>query len=204
MSYPIKAKISEIIKHYITCPYEDCKAEGEEGPGSITHLLDCDTSFGPWYCKKCHRGIFGDIMKGEIFLHFPNERQKEMGMDSSKPSLVLLRLDPLPQSLFLVVKGIMHGDKIDHENNAYYYNEHTCPTNYLQDAEVVIIGKDNDPHGLFEYVKSVPHPGEDVEVHNMDIEELAKLFNIDGAIITGAKELPNNETKFICSPTKEA
>lgn len=173
-----KAVLTTVSKHYITCPYEDCGATGEEGPGPVTHLLDCDTFFGPWYCKKCHRAVTGTVRKGEVSISKNNQ--------SSKPTLDLLRLDPLPQSLFLIAKGLVWNDKIDPSGKEYYYEQHTCPINYFHDAEVVIFGNDNDPHGLFRYVKSIPHPGKESDLMNMSIEELGKLFMVD---VSGPKLL---------------
>jgi hypothetical protein len=176
-----KATIKTVSKHYITCPYEDCGAEGEEGPGSVTHLLDRDTSFGPWYCEKCHRGVFGNIIKGEVFL----DLSKEFDAKSCKPGLSLLRLDPLSKPLFLVIKSFIFNDNIDPDGAQYYYEEGTCPTNIMHDVEVVAIGNDPDPHGLFTYLKTIPHPGEEANINNMDIEELARLFNTDIKLLEG-------------------
>jgi hypothetical protein len=34
----------------------------------------------------------------------------------------------------------------------YFYNEHTCPTNWLRDIEQIEFEGDTDPHGVFEFV----------------------------------------------------
>jgi hypothetical protein len=38
------------------------------------------------------------------------------------------------------------------ENERYFYNEHTCPTNWLRDIEQIEFEGDRDPHGVFEFV----------------------------------------------------
>ena len=38
------------------------------------------------------------------------------------------------------------------ENERYFYNQHTCPTNWLRDIEQIEFEGDKDPHGVFEFV----------------------------------------------------
>jgi hypothetical protein len=38
------------------------------------------------------------------------------------------------------------------EQERYFYNEHTCPTNWLQDIQQIEFEGDTDPHGVFEFV----------------------------------------------------
>lgn len=67
-------------------------------------------------------------------------------------TLVLLEL----AGVYFVVEGVTkYGprDKVqDHEE--YFYNEHTCPTNFIR---IPLIAKDGDcdPHGVFTFVESV-------------------------------------------------
>lgn len=41
-------------------------------------------------------------------------------------------------------------DYIEHER--YFYNEHTCPTNWTRQIEQIEFEGDRDPHGVFEFV----------------------------------------------------
>ena len=43
--------------------------------------------------------------------------------------------------------------EVDHKD--YWYEEHHCPTNFIRDVRAVIADGSCDPHGLFEYVKTV-------------------------------------------------
>jgi hypothetical protein len=42
------------------------------------------------------------------------------------------------------------------EGDAYFYDEYTCPSNWLGDVEVVIQGDSTDPHGIAQWVASIP------------------------------------------------
>ncbi len=64
---------------------------------------------------------------------------------------VLLKLEPQKETIFLTVKGT----KDTRDNEEYYYNEHACPVSFLQNAEELFLGKREDPHGLFQYVRSI-------------------------------------------------
>ena len=86
-------------------------------------------------------------------------------MESKTPTLVLLKRN----GIYLVVNGYGNG------NDAYFYNEHTCPTNYMQDVEAVIYEKDADPHGVFEWVATIDKP-EDWDCAPEEFEEWCKLF----------------------------
>lgn len=44
-------------------------------------------------------------------------------------------------------------------HDSYFYDEHTCPTNYIGGSVLKVIDPadgDNDPHGIFAYVKTEP------------------------------------------------
>ena len=90
------------------------------------------------------------------------------------PTLVLLKRN----GVYLIVNGnkMLGIDKEEAEHqDQYYYNEHTCPTNYMQDVEAVIYEKDADPHGVFEWVATIDKP-EDWEYGPEEFEEWCKLF----------------------------
>ena len=86
-------------------------------------------------------------------------------MSTPTPTLVLLKRN----GIYLIVNG--HGNG----NDEYFYNEHTCPTNYMQDVEAVIYEKDADPHGVFEWVATIDKP-EDWDYGPEEFEEWCALF----------------------------
>lgn len=55
---------------------------------------------------------------------------------------------------FLIVEKDEKPEKSESlENQQYFYEEHTCPTNWLMKVEEVIDKNGNhDPHGAFKYV----------------------------------------------------
>ena len=87
-------------------------------------------------------------------------------MSTVTSTLVLLKRN----GIYLIVNG--YGDK---EHDQYFYNEHTCPTNYMGDVEAVIYEKDADPHGVFEWVATIDKP-EDWDYGPEEFEEWCALF----------------------------
>lgn len=99
-------------------------------------------------------------------------------------TLNLLRLfqrDGTP--VYFVVEGcastevIAEGDNpLDH---SFYYDEHSCPTNYVP-VDDIRTPDDDDPHGVFEYVRTVWMPAEYAEAaEGIECEEsdfIAALF----------------------------
>jgi hypothetical protein len=72
--------------------------------------------------------------------------------------LILLRVD---RPCFFVVEGNAYFSKpTDTEEDAvshatYYYDEHTCPTNWTDNIVAVIQDGDDDPHGFARFVRMV-------------------------------------------------
>jgi len=136
-----RATIHTETRKYIECP--NC---GDNRSFSIGHLMGGQHSFGTWYCDKCNCGIRGRVDGEEV--------EVELTERTAESTHVLLELPPQQESVFLITKGYMFDGEMVAQ--AYFYEEHTCPVNYLRSAEIVIIGKDADPHGLFEYRQTIP------------------------------------------------
>lgn len=158
----MKPNITTETKHYIICPWCDV------GRFQVDHLFNINTTFGTWYCDNCGHAIKGKVENKEIEI--------ELVENFKEDTHVLLEFPPNKEPMFLVTKGFNFSDtKEDH--NAYYYNQHTCPINYLRSATSVMIGDDSDPHGLFKYrgnllVKN--HP----ELADLNAKEILNKFNI--------------------------
>lgn len=60
----------------------------------------------------------------------------------------------------------------------YYFDEGTCPTNYLGQVLMICDEGDPDPHGVFQFVRAVP------------VEKIAKHLNVKREELFGC----NNET----------
>jgi hypothetical protein len=64
-----------------------------------------------------------------------------------------------------VIEGMYFNGEFDIDNKRYFYEEHTCPTNYLGVEMVVDLNDgDTDPHGIFEFVGAIPY----VDLENVD------------------------------------
>jgi hypothetical protein len=141
-------------KRYFKCL--TCK----EGTFWVEHLFGPGPkTWGPWYCDECGQGHRGRVEGEDV--------RVELTGDKREWTAVLLKLEPDAGDVYLTVRG-MHFTKNDgpmpegafHEGG-YFYNEHTCPTNYLRRViEILQIMPDGeqstDPHGIFEYVMSRP------------------------------------------------
>lgn len=141
----------------------DCPSCGAERAFEVTHLWGMQVSFGPWPCSHCGKGIRGVISGYEV------EIEKTGG--SMEDSLVLLKLPPQEQNILLVTKGrLIDGDD---QHDQYHFESHTCPVNFLRETQKIIIGDDDDPHGLFKYCGTAAY----VDTMNMPLEEI--LFRFD-------------------------
>jgi len=131
-------------KQYVACPH--CGDDTH----SISHLLGENTTFGSWYCDSCGHSFGGKIENGRVFI------KKE---DKTKyKNFVILRHD----KVILVVEGMHFEPKINYDTQRYLYDEHTCPTNYMKHVKIVMDLEtlDTDPHGIFEYVTTIPYVDE--------------------------------------------
>lgn len=134
---------------------------------SYAHLKE-GQQFGPWYCDKCGYGVFVTVLDGDVDLRKAKDRKVN--------TLVLLKLNVPDTDIHIVVRGMdfsevgsIEGD----DHTEYYYNEHTCPWNYL--GLPIKEGEDTDPHGLFVFQEKVLMP-EGYDDTLGDIDEWRKLF----------------------------
>lgn len=126
---------------FIECPY--CG----EGESRIDHLKT-GADFGAWYCDECG-GSYRGVRTGD---------GAEIELLEGKIRRVLIELsyaeDP---SLKIVIKGIefedVKGVSADYpQAHEYYYNEGTCPINYLG-VDQIKFKDDTDPHGIFKFIR---------------------------------------------------
>lgn len=134
------APIRTVSVDYLVCP--SC---GYDKGFICTHLreevLQTKTSrrFGPWYCDKCGNAINGRVEADGTVLTEPGTSTKE-----DRAVLLVLPISA-DESLYLVVKGMSFIDAEKPEtveeargHKRYFYEEHTCPTNYFHNTLVVI------------------------------------------------------------------
>ena len=109
-------------------------------------------TWGPWYCDDCGFGFIGRTdEQGESYI--------EPWRNRKITTVVTLRST---RPVTLKVQGVRFtGEEADSdadraERDRYYYEEHTCPTNFLGHPvlEVLDDDGDQDPHGIFTWVKT--------------------------------------------------
>ena len=74
-----------------------------------------------------------------------------------RKTLVLLKIEGKEAPIFFVVEGLStwpstREELLEHER--YFYEEHTCPTNFIR-IPMIATGGDCDPHGVFDFVDAV-------------------------------------------------
>lgn len=156
-------------KTYILC--DECGGRVD----SVDHLKDSRSEFWDWYCDCCGRAN-RIVREGDGYI-------SKCKPERRIPLVVILGRG----NMYLAVKGmhfIKDGEEVDLQEitreKEYYYEEHTCPTNYIGgDVEVVSVLEDSksldtDPHGCFEVIKVVPVLGK--KWKEGDIAEESEYF----------------------------
>jgi len=79
--------------------------------------------------------------------------------DGHPIKLVLLKVDPTDHPIYFVVEHRVY-PSIDAPgfNFQYFYEEHTCPTNWTKNIVGIIAQGDEDPHGFVEFVSTAEPP----------------------------------------------
>lgn len=160
----LKVETISETKHYIQCLWCD------KGRFSIGHLFGKPTTWGTWYCDNCGGGCKGSInSNNEIYAEKVDQRRDYCN--------VFLRNG----NILLIVKGMYFDGDLDLNSSRYIYEQHTCPTNYLKEVEVIVDLKNNntDPHGIFKFIGAVPY----VDMQDMDFDEIISNVKNFGNVV---------------------
>lgn len=128
-----------------------------EGEFSVEHLFrENFAKAGPWYCDLCGEGHDFELRGGDLDVSLAGKTKRK--------TTVLLRLPPQAEPIYFLVHGMAFSSskKEDLYSNArYFYEEHTCATNWLKDVQCVLAHGSADPHGLAELAdfrdEPIPH-----------------------------------------------
>lgn len=178
----IKRRVEVHTQRFITCPA--CN----RGHHAVEHLFERIKEYGyeeytagSWWCDYEDCGVgFNLIAKasGEVLVDVQEGHKKV-------PITALLRILPTKNAIYLVVRGMRFINPKKEENarelfdhKKYFYEEHTCPSNYLNDTETVIISNDADPHGLASLVGYVDGDARRLFTEGGNAEEVLKLFGL--------------------------
>ncbi|HVZ88069.1 MAG TPA: hypothetical protein VHG72_13945 [Polyangia bacterium] len=155
------AGVVSVTKRHVVCP--SCN----KAAGTIDHMIEDAIRLGEpsricgWFCDRCGWEYAGTVYAdGSATVEKTGKRKIE--------TRVLLKLEPLKGDVFIEVEGMTFlgvGETIEGkdliEDSRYYYEEHTCPTNYLRVVQELWEGDyGHDPHGMFRVVDVVPAPPE--------------------------------------------
>jgi hypothetical protein len=186
-----KQHVVAVTKRYAVCPH--CSKNSQH---TIDHLYEklaahkpIDMGHGGWECRECREcGLPFNIhaVDGELVVS-KNTNPKATKMirtwdlvqviteDGKRLRLLLSGMRWEPQGYPEVAELVAY-------NKAYWYNEHTCPTNWTNDIVAMIEEDDEDPHGVFQFVATVdqdkaimklPH---EVSCHGDEEVDLQKTF----------------------------
>lgn len=130
------------IRLYIPCP--SCK----EGFWRGDHLTIGFKTY--WACDECHH--YSDIERVS-----ETDFKVSLRPEIETPITVTLESITVPKiTLKLNAWKYGHSQKYTKEeyesHQRYYYDEHTCPTNWTSQIEQIIFEGDTDPHGVFQFV----------------------------------------------------
>lgn len=141
---------------FAICPW----CNGESGC-RVDHLYnDHWGGFGPWACKECRRHFRGKVnAPGEVTV----ERDKDATFTSRQ--MVLLKIEGKACPVYFVMdhpryhhNGKVESDEERQGSTQFFFEEHSCPTNWLDECVAVIDDGDCDPHGFLEFVRAVDVP----------------------------------------------
>jgi hypothetical protein len=152
---------------FLVCPW--C---GEESGCRVDHLYGSASfqTFGPWYCHECRKPITGKInAPGDV-----DVRRDETCTRSFSRSMALLKFEGKDGPTYFVMDhdryrdGTGEGDDENQAHQSYFFEEHSCPTNWLRECVAVIQNGDCDPHGFLDFVRAVdvPHDFDDDDDEN--------------------------------------
>lgn len=145
-----------VTKKYIVCPSCD------DHTFCIDHLKSTDSTetIHGWMCRACVSSVkfkmneAGDIEILDVVRPPPGKERL----------LVLLSADfqdpNAEKRVYLVVSKPNYSRGVDlatiTKSERFYFDEHTCPTNYL--GATIIEGDNDDPHGIFKFEEVIFQP----------------------------------------------
>ena len=175
-------------KLYLGCVTENC--EGEWSVGHITAATSVD-----WSCDTCHVRFHIQRLNAWDF------RIESTGMSDLPVTVTLRSATEPPITLKLNAWKYpysQHDTKEEfEEHERYYFNEHTCPTNYMNQIEQIEIEGDIDPHGVFEFISV--EDGHYVDPNDMSYDARKKR----GEIVEEVKGIPGLTKETIRTMVKQ-
>lgn len=140
----------ESIRIDVICPL--CKNH-TFGLGHLLKYIENSKPYevGPWECNSCHEHFNFQLYKDK------SVKIKQVERDIKYLPFITLLKSTHDNPIYLIVKDNQHVKQGEDVANyaAYWFNEHTCPTNWIKNVEVIIFEEDTDPHGVFQFVRTI-------------------------------------------------
>lgn len=151
--------------------YFQCTTCGDQADRKfyIEHLMlmaatsGSNTTFGMWHCTRCGMGYAGHVTpEGELFVDAIRKGTnfkdcfvllRYAGSTPDEPLHVILKTSHASDDL------VMESAEPGSSSIGYYYDDHTCPTNWTPEIHTIVAGQDSDPHGVFEFVAAMDFEG---------------------------------------------
>lgn len=130
------------VRLYVPCP--GCTEKSHR----VDQLIPGQST--TWSCNSCHNQF--SIMR----VNDTDFRTRLTGVKETPVVVTLQSITKPAITLRLNTTRYAHSQKdtwedyVEHQR--YYYDEHTCPTNWFREVEEIVFQKDKDPHGVFEFV----------------------------------------------------
>jgi hypothetical protein len=121
--------------------------------GAIAAAAGATRQAGPWYCDACGQAWSLTYDATTIVDVEPAHR----GCGRKRKQWVTLELPPQTRPVRFKVLGMRFQEAIDEDSDRYFYEEHTCPTNWMRNVTEVEFEGDTDPHGLWHLVRVEEH-----------------------------------------------
>ena len=151
-------------KTFVICPH--CRALTDS---DIDHIPD-GMNFGVWFCDECGGGFRG-VKRG-------NSAEVKKDYKKFVRTLDLIALKREGAKMLFVVDAMQSFRDSESESEATerkkaHYENDACPDRILKNVCFVSNGTNLDPHGEFQFIRSVPveHEG-----YWMPDEDIAEMF----------------------------
>lgn len=135
-------------KRYFTCPagcdYKFFVEHLFHGP-LVVKPGDAPRMAGPWFCHVCGLGW-------RLSWDADGVRDVQASSETSCEEWYLLELPPRTAPVLFKVRDRVVSSGGEWSDGTYYYDEHTCPINWLRKVEEVYADGREDPHGLWKLV----------------------------------------------------
>lgn len=128
MSIP---KITSVTVHSVHCPH--CDYAMFKSTDFHAALSEKPKAYEEARCKSCLRLWTLSLVGGQLNI----APWTQVTGRAFAPALVLMRTHTTPAIYFVVETASFDPDDV--EENRYYYNEHTCPTNWLKETICTIV-----------------------------------------------------------------